>query len=82
MTKKDFVLIAGVIKDSFDVPQSDSEYYFIHRMANKLDETNPRFDKDRFLLACGIEECEMCEKYPSQNEGLCSRCIEECKKYN
>ena len=50
MTKKDFVLIANVIKNA---PMGLSERAAIALdMMEALANTNPRFDKEQFLLAC------------------------------
>ena len=66
MTRKDFELIAKVLKEARDssmyhVPNG-SESPFIHGinnaayvLANALATTNPRFDRARFLAACGVQ---------------------------
>lgn len=64
MKKKDFELIASVIRDddflwrALHGGEIGKEYRekisFV--FAEKLAETNPRFDKTKFLLACGIKE--------------------------
>lgn len=67
MTKKDFELIAKVLSnftgDNGDVIDRDRIGY---RIADALGETNPRFDKEKFLIASGvIEKCARCEKSPT-----------------
>lgn len=52
MTRKDFQLIADTIKTS--TTSANLERVSIG-FANALMETNPRFDRNRFLKACGLE---------------------------
>lgn len=64
MTKKDYELIAKTLKDSinllyFDTGHDEVMCYKQYKatcllFANNLASTNPRFDKQRFLTACGI----------------------------
>jgi len=64
MTKKDYILIAKVIKKHFE---SYPEYYtegnanfhlseLVKSLAEELKMENNRFDYVKFLSACGIEE--------------------------
>jgi hypothetical protein len=65
MTRKDFVLIAAALKDSRPVspmwPASAREAAnevidrASVRFCNELAATNPRFDRERFLKACGVQ---------------------------
>jgi hypothetical protein len=65
MTKKDYELIASIIKDYIDYSYNveDTDDFIVHdyaeRIAYKMAETlaskNPRFDKEKFLKACGVE---------------------------
>lgn len=50
MTKKDFQLIADTIA-SFEVDEAIT-YSMAERFADRLAETNPRFNRDRFIKAC------------------------------
>ena len=52
MTKKDYILIAQTINDSFDIPFSDSETAFINKLADRLIKDNPLFNKTKFLTEC------------------------------
>ena len=56
MTKKDFELIATVIQkvreDLWDVRPDRVGEYVSAAFATVLAETNPRFNRDRFLRAC------------------------------
>ena len=53
MTRKDFQLIAEVLRDSTAIG-SDFEHAALCRdFARALATTNPRFDKEKFLRACG-----------------------------
>lgn len=49
MTKKDFELIAGVLAD---VHKKGNKICVVELLADALAETNPRFDRGRFLTAC------------------------------
>lgn len=62
MTRKDFELIAKAIRTEMDVWEDGSKgkialIYLAQNMANQLQGTNPRFDRERFLTACGLENC-------------------------
>lgn len=84
MTKKDFELIASAIKDyinySYDVEDTDN--FIVHdyaeriayKMADALESKNPRFDKNKFLQACGVEWQYCCHDYNYRNGGKCSNC--------
>ena len=59
MTRKDFELIADTLKDcpkglKGSGQRQDWEIVCGH-FAAALNNTNPRFDRSRFLTACGIE---------------------------
>ena len=69
MTKKDYELIARAIYRSLISPrrkspqsgslESQDKYADQHRLtaqhvANALERENPRFDRDRFIEACGV----------------------------
>jgi hypothetical protein len=51
MTRKDYQLIAGVL-NQFSTHGGHAEMVMI--MAEFLAEDNPRFDRARFLTACGV----------------------------
>jgi hypothetical protein len=63
MTRQHFCLIADVIKR---VPSSDTAWpvtftakqreYIARCFADELYATNGRFDRDRFMRACGVEQ--------------------------
>ena len=53
MTRKDFELIAKAIRDQRDQPVPDPLDALAYRLASALFNTNPRFDRERFLKACG-----------------------------
>jgi hypothetical protein len=61
MTRKDYVMIAEVIKTQIELSlkfgEDDSRYgaeNIALDLATKLSEDNPRFDRARFLTACGV----------------------------
>jgi hypothetical protein len=57
MTRKDYVLIAQTLAqftgDSGDVIDRDA---IAQKLADALATDNPRFDRFRFLVACGVYE--------------------------
>src|SRR3990167_1661587 len=87
MTKKDYELIAGAIKrcdwdiDALRATKSDKlvmrdclkaiSLELAHRLANE----NPRFDREKFLTACGVK----CECYDEEHtEQEIKHCICDC----
>ena len=50
MTRKDFVLIARVLSENTD------HTAIVCRFAQELAKVNPRFDTERFIKACGLEQ--------------------------
>jgi hypothetical protein len=56
MTRKDYVLIAAVIKAASDAPgYSERNAFVAFALADALALDNPRFDRARFLTACGVQ---------------------------
>lgn len=65
MTRKDYVLIAEVFKGSastllFDTAiETQAAYrqwrFIVKDMGDVLEANNPKFDRNKFLQACGIE---------------------------
>jgi hypothetical protein len=61
MTRKDFELIADVLRDVRE-SYADNNVSTQHVdtvakcFAIRLQGTNPRFDQDRFMRACGVED--------------------------
>lgn len=59
MTKKDYELIALCLKGGFMSTTHELKWHDKYKMAQvfayELGKNNPRFDKDKFLQACGIE---------------------------
>lgn len=53
MTKKDFELIADVIKKMQSL--GNNHLYVADMFAEALGKTNPLFDNQRFLKACEVE---------------------------
>jgi len=67
MTRKDYVMLAGIIKDCNLIPtlnknkeegliQADILFTVASQLAYKLEQDNPRFDRNKFLTACGLGE--------------------------
>ncbi|WP_109798667.1 hypothetical protein [Novosphingobium meiothermophilum] len=60
MTRKDYELIAAAVSearaDMADHPgRLAGAAQTARRLASALRTTNPRFDRDRFLAACGVD---------------------------
>lgn len=56
MTKKDYELVASVIKQAQeDGVSAEQTEGFSYDMAHALELANPKFDKQRFLELCGLK---------------------------
>lgn len=57
MTKKDYELLAKAVKRQFDFFGENESVMtrFAVYLATDLENTNERFDRKRFLRACGVE---------------------------
>jgi len=56
MTRKDYNLIAEVLRDSLDLIVDDLALEALaSNFADELATDNPRFDRARFLAACGVK---------------------------
>jgi len=56
MTKKDYELIASAFRYGNTIPANEHQLYWIaDLLATKLLKDNPRFNKDKFLTACGVK---------------------------
>lgn len=58
MTRKDYILIAAALKEARDTIAS--EYHLGYKqaaycLADALARDNPRFDRERFLKAAGVQ---------------------------
>ena len=60
MTRKDYELLAEVIRTSRKVTTGETALVSVEHLANtlatELEIENPRFDRARFLSACGLED--------------------------
>ena len=56
MTRRDFELIAGVVRYVRDLKTTDANTLDLLSIgfANELGRNNQRFDKARFMRACGV----------------------------
>ena len=54
MTRKDYVMIADVIKNLDECIDSYGLDVLVENMSDALAKDNPRFDRARFLAACGV----------------------------
>jgi hypothetical protein len=54
MTRKDYVILAEVIKNLDEVIDSYALEVLADNMADALESDNPRFNRHRFLVACGV----------------------------
>ena len=62
MTRKDYVMIAGIIKDANytaskfnDTRGAEMLTHIAIELSDELAKDNPRFNRDRFLDACGVK---------------------------
>jgi hypothetical protein len=82
MTRKDYVLIAEAIhtiKKRYGFRYDAVQDEMINEIADALEGENERFDRKRFLSACGIKQEGYCIKYPDalslpDESGKCSMC--------
>ena len=62
MTRKDYVLIADSIKGAINYEailndnkeKAEALGFLAIRLSSAFELDNPRFDRDRFLVACGV----------------------------
>lgn len=55
MSKRDFVAVAAIVAEVLpDVPEFQAE--MARRLADHFAEANPRFRRDTFIAACGVDE--------------------------
>ena len=52
MTRKDYIIIAEAIKKAEQESQSKTTVAYV--LADALQKDNNRFDRARFLIACGV----------------------------
>lgn len=56
MTRKDYQLIADAIRRASDAPgYAERNAFVAHEIADALALDNPRFDRERFLKAAGVQ---------------------------
>lgn len=56
MTKKDYELIASAFVYGNTIPVGENQLYWVTDfLATKLEKQTPRFNRNKFLQACGIE---------------------------
>ena len=81
-TKKDFEMVAGQIQDGFTFARAGTPTEQVLRsvawnIARGFEMGNPRFDREKFLTACGIEMCKECgHTIPIENEKWKHECQE------
>lgn len=63
MSRKDYELLAGLLRDEIETAEglfepigAEALRNYARRLTIVLKHENPRFDRGRFLTACGIEE--------------------------
>lgn len=54
MTRKDYELIAEVVATAW-MGNGQMRWDIANRFADELEGGNPRFDRERFLSACGVK---------------------------
>ena len=64
MTKKDYELIAEAINEGYELaikdtdtmtPKSITAEYIVSTLCRNLERENPRFNRDKYWEACGLE---------------------------
>lgn len=55
MTRKDFELIAQTLRYADEIVDETAMEALADVFANALSNTNPNFDRARFLTACGVK---------------------------
>lgn len=53
MTKKDYELIAEVLTNAW-WGSNDQKRHIVYDLTDALETTNPRFNRELFLKACGV----------------------------
>lgn len=68
MTKKNYVAIAEILAHHAKHYEDIKEFKFLvdvcDQLADYFEQDNPRFDRERFLSACGVEkigQCAVCD---------------------
>lgn len=56
MRKQDYELIANTIDFWKDVQDANVGEQIAYALAEQFKQNNPRFDRDKFLTACGIKD--------------------------
>lgn len=54
MTKKDYKLIAEVLANAWWA-SNDQKRHIVYDLTDALENTNPKFDRSKFLTACGVK---------------------------
>ena len=55
MTRRDYIVLAELAKQSRDLFSSEKRFgQFVSLTADRLQGDNPRFNRHRFLVACGV----------------------------
>lgn len=73
MTRKHFILISNIIRAYNKSIAMGWDYNLAEAFADICESESPSFDRDKFMLACGIGEiCRKCEDY--NNDGIYHIC--------
>ena len=59
MTRKDYELIAEVLKNSSEIMDNISMAFLIDNFAQELAKGNSLFNRDKFINACGADYSEV-----------------------
>lgn len=54
MTRRDYQIIANAVRQMFSL--GENQLYVADMLAVVLAKDNPKFDRSKFLEACGVEE--------------------------
>ena len=62
MTRKDYEVIASAWKAISATYRGDTSaekaiHHSVQEIADSLERNNPRFNRDKFIAACGVQNC-------------------------
>lgn len=55
MTRKDYIAVSNILKDRKASIPEDAYIGLVNDVANYMSSDNPRFEKSRFIEACGLK---------------------------
>jgi hypothetical protein len=55
MTKKHFIVIASILSEAKHYMEAEEYNKLVNEFIERIGVFNPLFDKDKFLVACGVK---------------------------